>query len=446
MPTGSDFQDGLNAASVDQAALRAALQNRTAYYIGTAEDPTDFVAVDPDTGALVKVVLFNGGVFWYDAADTTTAHDGVSTVVSNDGKRYKREAVFNFATALDKDLTTPPGSPTIGNRYLINAASSGAWSGHTKSIAVYTARGWEFEAPTKGKILYLEDESAFYHYTAAGAWAAGFGSTSIPSLSVVPASVLGGRVAWVVENQTTNAPPGTPTDGVQYIVGGSPTGAWAGHAGKLALAQSSAWIITTPVEGWQAYDKALNKLYFYTGAAWATLPAGWSLIESQTPGSDVASVDFTAGLNDTYDRYVFQIINARPSVDAASAFLRVGTGAGPTFETTGHQWARYSLAVGGAVTAASGAGFPNDAAIVIASSIGNAAAECMSAEVFFDNPEGATFPVMFRSRSVHLNGSGEIVVSDAAGSHIGPVTGLRFMFSTGNVKAGAIFRLFGVAK
>ena len=33
-----------------------------------------------------------------------------------------------------------------------------------------------------------------------------------------------------VENMTTNAPPGSPADGVCYIVGGAPTGAWAGHA------------------------------------------------------------------------------------------------------------------------------------------------------------------------------------------------------------------------
>ena len=39
----------------------------------------------------------------------------------------------------DRDLTTPPASPTNGDRYLIPAAATGLWAGKTNQIAVRIA-------------------------------------------------------------------------------------------------------------------------------------------------------------------------------------------------------------------------------------------------------------------------------------------------------------------
>lgn len=38
-----------------------------------------------------------------------------------------------------------------------------------------------------------------------------------------------------------NTPPGSPAEGARYIVGTSPTGAWAGQAGKLARYLDAHW-------------------------------------------------------------------------------------------------------------------------------------------------------------------------------------------------------------
>lgn len=38
-----------------------------------------------------------------------------------------------------------------------------------------------------------------------------------------------------------NTPPGSPADGARYIVGASPTGAWAGQANKLARWLDGMW-------------------------------------------------------------------------------------------------------------------------------------------------------------------------------------------------------------
>ena len=34
--------------------------------------------------------------------------------------------------------TSPPGSPSTGDAYVLGASPSGAWSGHAKDLAIYT--------------------------------------------------------------------------------------------------------------------------------------------------------------------------------------------------------------------------------------------------------------------------------------------------------------------
>jgi hypothetical protein len=67
-----------------------------------------------------------------------------------------------------------------------------------------------------------------------------------------------------VENMTTNAPPGSPADGVMYVVGGSPTGAWAGHADAFAryVAEGTFWeFYEAGVEAWLVLNKSDGNLY-----------------------------------------------------------------------------------------------------------------------------------------------------------------------------------------
>lgn len=63
------------------------------------------------------------------------------------------------------------------------------------------------------------------------------------------------------------APPGAPVDGQRWIVGASPTGAWAGQADKVAL-WLAGWIFISPQAGWQAYLQATSALLIWNGTAW----------------------------------------------------------------------------------------------------------------------------------------------------------------------------------
>lgn len=49
-----------------------------------------------------------------------------------------------------------------------------------------------------------------------------------------------------------NDPPGSPEEGHRYLVGDTPTGAWAGHAEEVAY-YSGGWQFLEPLPGWRAF-------------------------------------------------------------------------------------------------------------------------------------------------------------------------------------------------
>jgi hypothetical protein len=70
-------------------------------------------------------------------------------------------------SVLDKDLTTSPGSPTIGDRYII-AGIGGAWATFSiNDIVEYNGTSWNNYTPNEGHATWLEDEDSVYLYTGA---------------------------------------------------------------------------------------------------------------------------------------------------------------------------------------------------------------------------------------------------------------------------------------
>lgn len=67
-----------------------------------------------------------------------------------------------------------------------------------------------------------------------------------------------------------DTPPSAPLESNLYVVGASPTGAWAGYAGYLAVWSGTAWRFTPPAQGMQVV--ALD-----TDMMWRRTAAGWSM-------------------------------------------------------------------------------------------------------------------------------------------------------------------------
>ena len=61
-------------------------------------------------------------------------------------------------SVITRDATTPPVSPSDGDRYLLGAAPTGVWVGQGGKLAALQASGWLFATPREGWRLWAEDE------------------------------------------------------------------------------------------------------------------------------------------------------------------------------------------------------------------------------------------------------------------------------------------------
>ena len=95
--------------------------------------------------------------------------------------------------------------------------------------------------------------------------------------------ILDALLNGAVLDRDLAAAPGSPAQGDAYIVAASPTGLWAGQAGKLAYFIDTAWRFYGPVRGQLIYvnDEAVELVW--NGSAWASIGGG---------GGGQASVQF----------------------------------------------------------------------------------------------------------------------------------------------------------
>lgn len=67
--------------------------------------------------------------------------------------QYRVPVLENFEhqqAILSAALSAPPGSPVKGDRYIVAASPTGAWSGKTNNIAWFDGAAWQFDVPTEG--------------------------------------------------------------------------------------------------------------------------------------------------------------------------------------------------------------------------------------------------------------------------------------------------------
>lgn len=70
------------------------------------------------------------------------------------------DALLN-TSAKDKDLATPPSTPTEGDVYIVAASPTGDWASHAGHIA-YFNQIWRFIVPQVGASLWVADEAIHY--------------------------------------------------------------------------------------------------------------------------------------------------------------------------------------------------------------------------------------------------------------------------------------------
>ena len=93
-------------------------------------------------------------------------------------------------------LNTPPGSPAVGNCYIVGSAPTGAWAGHGLAFAGYTEGGWRLIPPFSG-LTALDKASGEFATFAGGAWTKG--EVRAAKVSVGGNQVVGARQAAVAD-------------------------------------------------------------------------------------------------------------------------------------------------------------------------------------------------------------------------------------------------------
>lgn len=57
-------------------------------------------------------------------------------------------------------VATPPADPTPGACWIVGSSPTGAWSGKSDALAIWTSGGWRFVMPTPGFAVWVGDAGA----------------------------------------------------------------------------------------------------------------------------------------------------------------------------------------------------------------------------------------------------------------------------------------------
>jgi len=87
-----------------------------------------------------------------------------------------------------------------------------------------------------------------------------------------------------IEGEAT-APPATPVEGTNWLIGAPATGAWAGREGKLACRQAGNWLFVNPQDGMRIVDRSTGQERRYLASWLAPVapaePFGGSVVDAE---------------------------------------------------------------------------------------------------------------------------------------------------------------------
>ncbi len=99
-----------------------------------------------------------------------------------------------------------------------------------------------------------------------------------------------------------DAPPPTPEEGECWLVGDTPTGAWADRAGSVASYQAGSWIFAAPRDGFRLLDRPSGQeIRFLDGwqrPATPPEPTGGTTVDAEARAAIVALIEvlITSGI------------------------------------------------------------------------------------------------------------------------------------------------------
>lgn len=179
---------------------------------------------------------------------TTSNHLGFSFIQQSQSQKEVTanaalsmiDAILNTG-AIDKDLATPPGSPSAGDVYIVAGSATGAWSGKDGQFAFYDS-GWKFIDPNEGMAIWVRDEDKLYIYSGS-AWARPVFAEYLSGTIATPADgdytlLVDAPYAMTVTETVTQSTAGTAT--ATFKIGATPLGGAANSVSTSKQAQAHA--------------------------------------------------------------------------------------------------------------------------------------------------------------------------------------------------------------
>lgn len=172
--------------------------------------------------------------------------------------------------------------------------------------------------------------------------------------------------------------------------------------------------------------------------------AGLVMIESKTASAS-ATLDFTTGINSTYDEYLVTFTAMLPATNGTYFMARFSDDGGATFKAGASDYTYDSLYIlSDATTVASGG---TTTKLYLSNTIGNTTADGgLSGEFRLFNPSSSTMKKLLTWLTNSFNtllgvtiGGGRFIASNNA------VNGIRFFMDSGNITSGTV-TLYGVRK
>ena len=189
----------------------------------------------------------------------------------------------------------------------------------------------------------------------------------------------------------------------------------------------------------------------HTGLVKASSAGGvWNLIETLTASSD-ATLDFTSGIDSTYDEYVFKFINIHPETDNQDIQFNASIDGGSNYNVTktSTTWqaqhdeadSETALQYNTDRDLAQGTGAQR-----FSLQIGNANDECVAGTLHIFSPSDTTFAKHYLATVNGYNGSdySQQLFTGGYMNTTSAVDAIQFSFQSGDIDAGSI-SLYGIS-
>ena len=171
--------------------------------------------------------------------------------------------------------------------------------------------------------------------------------------------------------------------------------------------------------------------------------SGMTLLATASASSS-ASVDFDNLIDSTYDTYMLTISGLVPATDNTTAYVRVGTGSGPTYQTTNYNYGTYMVTDTGG-TSTGGSSSTSQIHLQVTRGQGNAAGEAFGATMYVFQAADTSLRTSVRFQTVQDSADGNAQGSWGFGfwNDTTSVTSIQVFMSSGNITSGE-FSLYGM--